>query len=364
MGKTDSYWGALAFSGSEDGSVVRHCEFGKNEAYYYGGAIAVEPVGYEDYAYAKICSSTFKANHAVTTGGAINVMGNVVTNIFANEFGSNTVSVQSLGAGGALTSITNTVTGSVYNNLFSYNEAFDGGAVAGDFSSLSFYSNLLHHNTADDEGGAIYFETGDGAGDITAYNNTIADNDANRGGGIYDYSTSTAIKNNIIWGNTATYGPQIWSASGSNFTYSNIQGGFSGTGNINQDPEFLANYHIECGSPSLDTGDPSDALETDYTYVDQGAFHFHQIRGSGDANNDCSITSADPAYLVEYLKGTGPAPYPFWKGDANGECNVNGIDVVFLTSWLNNHVNPPRKNTGCGDARWSVADTCDQCGYY
>ncbi len=361
MGETDAYWGALAFAGSDNGSYVKNCEFSENEGYIYGGAIAIEHTVLDNYAYVDICSSLFKGNYALATGGAINAMGNVVTNIFGNVFDRDSCTLAfPYGQGGAIAINDVTVSGSVYNNTFLDNIAYDGGAVWGAFGSFIFKNNLLHHNIAESDGGAIYFDFGN---PVYAYNNTIAYNDANRGGGIFDRSSSTVIKSNILWYNTASSGPQIYSAGGSQFTYSNIEGGFAGTGNINADPLFLANYHLQCESPSIDAGDPSDPYDLDNTIVDQGAFYFHQYRGAGDANNNCSIAASDVAYLVAYFRGQGPAPYPFWKGDANGNCYVNASDVTYLVNWLNYGIYPPKKNS-CADVRWSVPDSCGQCDYY
>ena len=65
------------------------------------------------------------------------------------------------------------------------------------------------------------------------------------------------IKNNILWGNTASQGKQIFSSGGSiTVTYNDIQGGYAGNGNINQDPGFDAfNYYLSGTSSCIDKGD-------------------------------------------------------------------------------------------------------------
>ena len=47
--------------------------------------------------------------------------------------------------------------------------------------------------------------------------------------------------------------PQI---EDSNVTYSNVDGGWPGAGNIDTDPLFTHDYHLQPESPCIDTGDP------------------------------------------------------------------------------------------------------------
>ena len=55
---------------------------------------------------------------------------------------------------------------------------------------------------------------------------------------------------------------------------------------------------------------------------------------SGDANNNGEVNGLDVVYLVNYLKGMGPAPNPLLAADANGSCDVNGVDVTYLVNYL------------------------------
>ena len=80
-----------------------------------------------------------------------------------------------------------------------------------------------------------------------------------KGGGIYCKEGSDAVITNcILWGNTATTGAQIHTASSSPVvSYSDVQGGWSGTGNINANPAFADAYHLQSGSPCIDEGYPN-----------------------------------------------------------------------------------------------------------
>jgi hypothetical protein len=90
---------------------------------------------------------------------------------------------------------------------------------------------------------------------------TIAGNSANIGGGINYYSAFT-VNNCIIRGNSG--GDFVKSTSSQVFpvvSYSDIGGGYAGTGNINSNPFFInpagGNYHISANSPCVDKGDPN-----------------------------------------------------------------------------------------------------------
>ena len=68
-----------------------------------------------------------------------------------------------------------------------------------------------------------------------------------------------SVTNSIIYGNSV----QI-TGSSAVVTYSNIQGGFPGEGNIDVDPLFAdaanGDYHLLAGSPCIDAGDPTTSV--------------------------------------------------------------------------------------------------------
>jgi len=72
----------------------------------------------------------------------------------------------------------------------------------------------------------------------------------------------------IQWGNPAV-------------TYSDIQGAWVGTGNIDIDPHFVSEAHHDVrllwGSPCIDAGHP-DLLDIDDTKSDMGAYFFDQSK--------------------------------------------------------------------------------------
>ena len=96
------------------------------------------------------------------------------------------------------------------------------------------------------------------------------------------------MRNCILWGNIATEGLAIYEKEKPiTVTYSNIQNGHTGEGNIDSDPIFAdaANndLHLQLSSPCLDTGTPDGAPIDDLDgYIrpigrdyDMGAYEYH-----------------------------------------------------------------------------------------
>ncbi len=139
------------------------------------------------------------------------------------------------------------------NNVITYNRSQNGGAgISCNGSSPSIINNTIFGNEAGDQGGGIL-----------CWNNS-----------------SPTIQSNIIWGNLAPVDTSITVFSSSPIvTFSDVQGGWSGAGNINADPLFAdsTRFLLTSGSPCIDAADPSLPLDSDGTRADMGAwtfFHF------------------------------------------------------------------------------------------
>jgi hypothetical protein len=149
----------------------------------------------------------------------------------------------------------------------------------------TFTNNLLFNNTAYYKGGG-FMNTGTATYSITPTlnNNTIVQNTCTAvgslGGGLLVNTVEDTVigQNNIIYDNIATTAPNI---SGTVlFTYSCVEGGLTGTGNISADPLFVTGpegdfylSQIPAGqsvnSPCVDAGNPASTMIIGTTRTDQ-----------------------------------------------------------------------------------------------
>ena len=160
-------------------------------------------------------------------------------------------------------------------------------------------------------------------------NVTIVGNSATANvGGIYcTVNSNPSLVNCILWDNSPE---EIYIASGSvTATYSDIQGGLTGTGNININPLFvnpsIGDYHLQSSSPCIDAGDPSLPLDPDGTTADMGAFYFHH---APVADFTADTTYGLPPLTVNFTdistQGIAPIDEWYWDfGDGNNSTSQN-----------------------------------------
>ncbi|MEI6390708.1 MAG: immunoglobulin domain-containing protein, partial [Verrucomicrobiota bacterium] len=128
---------------------------------------------------------------------------------------------------------------------------------------------LIYNNSAGNNPIAL---AGCHSTNCTVYNNTggFLPNSWTAGG----MGGGTAV-NCIFWGNSGHNGQQIDPGSSATVTYSIVQGGFTGTGNLNSDPLFvnasIGDFHLQTNSPARHSGDPT-ILNVDGSRSDMGAY--------------------------------------------------------------------------------------------
>jgi predicted outer membrane repeat protein len=164
----------------------------------------------------------------------------------------------------------------IINCIFSENSCSQyGGAISEALSSSSLYNCLFTGNSCSLDGGAIYYwyESRPNLVNCTFAGNTAPNGNAIAcsfpdGGGVSP-STLRAF-NCIFWDG----GSEIFNNNNSfiAITYSDVQGGWQGIGNINADPLFvepaIGDYHLLLGSQCIDTGDNSAVPSTVVTDLD------------------------------------------------------------------------------------------------
>jgi predicted outer membrane repeat protein len=186
--------GGGIYRGSEGDLLLANMRFDHNHAASSGGAL---------YGAASLRNVTFYLNNAAFGGGMFVPGGPaaLVNVTFLDNFATDSG-------------------GGVYN----------ASGTNLTFTNVTFYSNNAHYsfNTGQENyGGGIYNTSGS---DATLTNVTFVDNRAESGGALYDVDGGSTIENSIL---DSAQGGEIASASGSfSVSYSGVQGGYPGIGNI------------------------------------------------------------------------------------------------------------------------------------
>jgi hypothetical protein len=134
-----------------------------------------------------------------------------------------------------------------------------GGGI---YTNAASIENCLVAGNDADDGGAGMTLYGDAT--ITLNNATIADNTTESGLNVTGTTTVNAA-NCIVWGNPVELEEEDTATI--NITYSCVEGGASGTGNISTTPSFLGTgddpYDLDSDSTCIDAGDGADAPTLD-----------------------------------------------------------------------------------------------------
>jgi len=142
----------------------------------------------------------------------------------------------------------------IRNNIIMRNSGKYGAGIVLNFSGAEISNNIicLNFGSTSYGSGAGIWMTGPFTRPKLIFNNTIVYNSASTGTAGVLCASSTTLKNNIIWGNST-----VTQVQGSvSATYNDVQGGYSGSGNINADPLFNdSNYILLSSSPCVDKGD-------------------------------------------------------------------------------------------------------------
>lgn len=194
---------------------------------------------------------------------------------------------------------------SFINCIIINNATLDGG---GGFCCWASYLNLTNCAITENEadyGGGIY--CWGSYASMSLINCTIDSNAANwDGGGIYCDGHSPTVKNCILWDDLPQ---EIYVESGNpSVTYSDVEGGWSGTGNINCDPLFVTgpkgSYYLSQETAGqfqtsccVDSGDPSSPLIEGTTRTDE-----EPDTGVVDMGYHYSISMGPPPDPIDDLK--------------------------------------------------------------
>ncbi|MCH8343894.1 MAG: hypothetical protein IH983_07890 [Planctomycetes bacterium] len=216
---------------------------------------------------------------------------------------------------------------------------FGGGGMAiGQISDVKLINTIMIDNSTTGHGGAILVDLG---GIITLTNSTLSANEAVLGGGgitVWNPSQAT-LENCIVWGNNPL---QIETDdSGVVVAYSDVEGDWFGTGNIDADPLFVdpgnGDFTLKSCSPAVDAAD-NDALQPDFGDLDEDGdpdettpvdLDLNERRIDNPAVEDTGNGIAPIVDMGAYEFVPDPCPW-----DLNGDGVVGILDLLaLLAAW-------------------------------
>ena len=182
-------------------------------------------------------------------------------NVIVNNTATNRSGVTSAGGGGIRVGDGNPL---IEANVIMSNNGRYGAGIVLNYTGARIRNNVIFNNRGGQDygGGGIWVYQGFSAPKLIE-NNTIVKNSSTTSGGgmrVWD-ADSVVFRNNIVWGDTAATGEELFDPNaGARVTWCDVQGGWVGSGNIDADPLFAPeNFYLTSGSPCVDAGDPDPA---------------------------------------------------------------------------------------------------------
>ncbi|MBI1227824.1 MAG: T9SS type A sorting domain-containing protein [Bacteroidetes bacterium] len=270
--------GMLINSGADP--TVQHCIFYKNAASQKGGGV------YAVGTYSAFNNCSFQENYAINDGGGLFLMGGGNAEIQNCSFTGN------------------------WSNL-------TGGAHANSSADATFVNCIFSGNKSD-SGSAIYMTGSPSYENINCINCTFSGNNSSSGKTVHSrfFGATVTLTNCILWGNNGSVSTQ--DGGNVNVSYSIVEGGYTGTGNLDADPVFVdqpdfndapttaGDLRLLPCSPAIDAGnDAENMMINDLdgnprkfdaisgpVLIDMGAYEYQSDAdadddGIADCNDNC-----------------------------------------------------------------------------
>ncbi len=286
-GNNDRGGGILCLSGANP--TVRNCRFIGNRCTFGGGA------GYVNGSAPAFLDCTFENNTGGSFGGAFDIAGAGAIRFERCYFSGNTAS-----RAGAL-------------EIFQTTGALISDSV--------FWNNTATGNSG---GGGLWMGSG---GSTTIVGSTVVGNNApaQAGAGLRNQGSTVTAANCIFYDNSGPGGAQgaTNQVNGTvGVTYSIVEGGLAGTGNLSADPQFAdagsGDFRLGAASPGIDAGN-NNAVPAGITSDFTGAPRFVDVAAVADTGNGVAPLVDIGAH--ELADGVGDV---FCSGNTGCPCGNDG----------------------------------------
>jgi hypothetical protein len=213
--------------------------------------------------------------------------------------------------------------------VFIGNQALNGGGGAGSVrnnAQVEVISTLFVMNEAATIGGGLLVSQGGGTdASMTVINSTFTRNRATQGGAVAAESGGhAAVANSVLWGDDAANELHVSGDGTASASYSCVEGGWPGVGNIDVDPLFVdpdgGDFHLSAGSPCIDAAD-NNAVPEGIT---------GDLDGRPRFQNDCTVTDTGNGTGAIVDMGAYEAPSP--DLDVSGAVDFGDV-LVILAAW-------------------------------
>jgi parallel beta-helix repeat protein len=260
-------------------------QFDKNHAFYGGGLlvnggapsitgnlfeeneVVVAPlngeaggIGIVGGSKALVTNNEFRLNSAHSGAGVYvfdatpSIAGNLVHD---NTAATNSSGGFGIGGGMSLGKFDGTAT---LNEVFFNVGTLGGGVATRGGTTGVLYGNLIDHNDAASSGAGVGGGVWSKDSSPILLANTLANNAASDGGGLYVIGTAApTVDTSIIWGNTAGSNVSFFDGTGLLvISFSDVEAATVGGSSLSIDPAFVnaasRNYRLASGSPVVDAG--------------------------------------------------------------------------------------------------------------
>lgn len=303
-------YGGGIYCDSLSSPTITDCTITNNQAARGGGGIHAQNAGSLEISNSIISNNTAATGTGGRGGGIWYLHGSII-NLTNCIISGNTTNGQrgfSYGAGvlcedGTMTLTNCAITGNTASN------DLGGGVTGGTYGTVILTNCTVTGNTVATTGAGVFGITD---GTVTLTNCTVTGNVAGTGGGaVYVAGTPLiTITNSILYSNMPD---EI--LGNATVTYSDVQGGYAGIGNIDANPLFVAdncgksNFALDPYSPCIDAGTSLGAPTNDLcgalrdSTPDMGAYEYVVVTCA------IQITKAAYDYVSDSLAVEATSPY-------------------------------------------------------